>query len=584
MKIVNLLKKLFISLYSSIRRFPISIGFSTATAILLIILSHNEMSFSSSLKDQITRISMVLALGIPISLCIKLFFDRSKDTSLASKTAIYLIGSSVLIFYYFFLINNFERVAISRYVGVSAAFYLIFLFMPYFYKRGGFELYVIKLSTRFFVTALYSLILFGGISAILFTIDKLLGVHIQSKIYLDIWIAVVGVFAPCFFLAGIPLQTQNFEDTDYSRLLKVLLLYIMMPLIVAYTVILYIYFAKVIITFSWPVGMVAHLVLWYGVINVIVFFLIAPLRSENNWVRVFIFWLSKLLVPLLIMMFVSIGIRVNAYGITENRYFVIVLGLWVLGIMIYSSLTKTRRNIIMPISLSIIIILSIFGPWSAYSISKFSQNARFESLLSKNNMLENNKIVKPKVTVSEEDKTEISRVLGYFSDYHKLADVKYLPTDFKIDNMENVFGFPNTNTGYRNQEIRYLSYNTNMADKPINIKGYEYLINIRSYDVKVSKLDNGVQVNYNNQSTELSILSDGKEIFKNKLSEIAKEIHKKYGTTGKNELSLDEASSTTENEKVKLKFIMQNISGEEDKSTGEIRINSIDFYVLISMK
>jgi hypothetical protein len=584
MKILKLLKQLFISLYFSIKRFPISIACATSATIIFIILFNNQQDISNNTREVLTRIGMILVLGVPISLCIKLFFEKKEVARIKTISLIYLIGAIGLLFYYLFLLKEFEMVSITRYIAVNTAFYLSFLFIPYFYKKNDFELYVIKLLTRFFVTAFYSLILFGGISAILFTINKLLGVEIQGKIYIDIWMAIVGVFAVCFFLAGIPSYSHGFDSSDYSKLLKVLLLYIVIPLIIAYTIILYIYFAKVIITFKWPMGMVGNLVLWYGVICVVVFFFISPLCDSTNWVRRFIFWLSKIIIPLIIMMFVSIGIRVKAYGITENRYYVIVLGLWVLGIMIYQTFVKSRRNIILPISLSVIAILSVFGPWSSYAVSENSQNSRFEHLLIKNYMLINNRIVKPSKTVSDEDEMEISQILGYFSNSHKLSDVKYLPPNFNINKMEDVFGFPNNYSRYGNQGVKYFNYNLAVKNMPISIEGYDYLFNINNYEPTANQSDNVPQVNYKSESSELSVILKGKEVYKNLVLSFVKQIYKKHGAINNSDLALKELTFVDENDRVKIKLIIQNVGGQEDKSTGGVLVNSINFYVLLKIK
>ena len=48
--------------------------------------------------------------------------------------------------------------------------------------------------------------------------------------------------------------------------------------------------------------------------------------------------------------------------------------------MIYYSLAKQFRNIILPISLALVALLTVVGPWSAYSLSKYSQNARLEAI------------------------------------------------------------------------------------------------------------------------------------------------------------------------------------------------------------
>lgn len=69
--------------------------------------------------------------------------------------------------------------------------------------------------------------------------------------------------------------------------------------------------------------------------------------------------LPKVILPLLLLMFFSIGIRIKAYGVTENRYYVIALSLWVFGVMIYFSLVKKFKNILLPVTLSIIIFISV---------------------------------------------------------------------------------------------------------------------------------------------------------------------------------------------------------------------------------
>ena len=105
-------------------------------------------------------------------------------------------------------------------------------------------------------------------------------------------------------------------------------------------------------------------------------------------------YFPKVILPLIVMMFISIGIRINAYGVTENRYFVVALGIWVFIVMIYFSTIKKLRNIILPISLSVITFISVFGPFSSYSISKYSQNKRVTNLFVKNNMIKDNKVLK----------------------------------------------------------------------------------------------------------------------------------------------------------------------------------------------
>lgn len=585
MKLSGILKQLLMSLYSSLKRFPIAIGLASSVTVLLIVLTHNDQNFSKDTQELLGRIAMLLALGIPVSLCIKLLFERTREVKIAGKLAAYLIAAAVLVLYYFFLLKDFGMVSVTRYIALSTVFYSIFLFVPYFYKRTGFELYIIKLFTRFFVTVLYAVVLYIGMAAILFTIDKLFGAHVSEKLYLDIWYVVAGVFASSFFLAGVPLHVQTFDTSGYPKLLKVLLLYIIMPIIAVYTAILYVYFAKLVITLQWPVGMVAHLVLWYSTISAVVLFMISPLVNENKWVKLFVFWLSKSILPLLVMMFISVGIRVRAYGITENRYFVIALGLWVLGIMIYLALSGPRRNIILPVSFAVIAFLSVIGPWNSYSVSRFSQNMRFESFLTKHNMIRDHKIVKAGISIPEEDKKEISRILSYFSKSHKLSDIRYLPKDFKIDDMQNLFGFSYADDfNYRPEDSEYFAYSTDAASSPIDIKGYDFLFTIRSYSPRATQPDNGLEATYDNKSYEIKITAEGSEIYRNSLQGFVEQFHKNLQSAAVQNPSPEEAAWIDENENVKIKIVLQNINGREDRTSGKLVIDSVDFQVLVHLK
>ena len=221
---------------------------------------------------------MVLALGVPLSLCIKLFFERKEQYKKVSQFVSYLGGAVLLIAYYNFFLKDIDMVSTSRYIAFSLILYLIFLFISYLPNREDFEFYVIRIFTRFFTTILYSLVLYLGLSAILFAIDELLGVNIKGEIYYYAGLIVAGIFAPSFFLAGLPVKDEILTVSEYSRLLMVLVLYIIMPLFTVYTVILYIYFGKIIITRLWPEGLVSvsHLVLWYSAISAAVLFFISP--------------------------------------------------------------------------------------------------------------------------------------------------------------------------------------------------------------------------------------------------------------------------------------------------------------------
>lgn len=583
MKLIELLRKILKNLKTSIKRFPVTIGISVACVILLIYLSELGYDGSNNLREIIKRIVMVLALGIPLSLSIKLIFERLEKKKKIQLFGSYLIGAIALISYYTFLLKSFNMIPITRYTGVSLILYLSFLIISYLPNRDNFERYIIKILGRFFTTVIYSFVLFLGLSAILFTIDRLLGVSVKGEIYYYCWLIVVGVFAVTFFLAGIPQYEDNLNDYEYPKVLKVLILYIVMPLISVYTLILYIYFGKIIVTTQWPQGLVSHLVLWYSAISAFILFLITPLVKHNIWAKRFMEIFPKVIIPLVIMMFFSIGIRINAYGVTENRYYVVALALWILLIMLYFSKVKKYWNIILPISLAVIIFISIFGPINSYSVSRFSQNKRLEKILLNYDMINNNTVGKSNKIIPEEDMREISSIIRYFDINHELSELKYFPKDFKIEQMESVLGFKYYDEYYNNGD-NYFFLSSRSTNQLVDIKGYDYLFDGRNQGFKgdsTGKYD----LDFNYETNMLKIKQSSNEIYSKDLTVYINNLIDKYGYSKTSDnVPASEMSFEDENEDIKIKIQLVHLSGMRELSTGKIQSKGIEFYILIKNK
>jgi hypothetical protein len=582
----NVFKGILRGIKNSLERFPQTIGISTICVVILIYISEITPETSGDYIETLGRVTMVIALGIPLSLCIKLFFEKQKSYKKISMYASYLVSILLLIFYFYFFLKDMDMVSISRYIGFSLILYLVSIFISYLPNRKDFEIYVVRSFARFFTTVLYSLVLFLGLSAILFTIDQLLGVNVKSELYYYTFLMTTGIFATSFFLAGIPAKDEVLNVSDYSRLLKVLVLYIVMPLISIYTIILYIYFGKIIITRQWPEGLVSHLVLWYSATSAAVLFFISPLLREKTWPKRFMIYFPKAILPLIVMMFISIGIRINAYGVTENRYFVVALGIWVFLIMMYFTTSKKFINIILPVSLAIITTISVFGPFSSYSISKYSQNKRLVKIFNKNNMILDNKVIKASASVSEDDTRQISSIINYFNNKHNLSDALILPKDFEISEMEKVLGVKYSGDNYQNDN-EYFYFNSLGSSEPMDIKGYDYFFDSRNNNNNESKNSKNIpfSINYDYEFSTLKLTQDGKDIYKKDLMEFTNKLLEKYRTNQQQQnIPVEEMSFEDENDKVKIKINFSNISGNKNVSSGELQSKNFEFYILIKLK
>jgi len=563
-------------LSTGIKRFPEAIFFAAATVVTLISINHGDYNSN----DVLERIAMILALGIPASLCVKMLIEKTNGS--IQRRVIMMIGIiGALVLYYMFLLQEINVVTSSRYIATTLALYLLFAVIPYCARKNHFELYLVNLFTRFFVTYLYAFILFLGLAFTLFTINTLFNLDLTYKLYFDMWLIVVVIFAPAFFLADIPTFEENQEYDEYSKVLKVLILYIVMPIIVVYTAILYAYFIKILFERSWPEGLVSHLVLWYSIVTSVVIVFVYPLRKSNKWVSGFTSYLPKVIMPGLLMMFISMGIRISAYGITENRYFVIVSGIWVTLAMIHFILGKKTKNIHVVIALIIIAAIAVYGPLSSYSVSKFSQNARLEDLFTKYDMIQNGSITEPSTEITQEDKQHISSIIIYFNSRHDLHNIKFIPEDYTIENIEEVLGFElfyHWDAPYNPRD--YFRYFTREEGRIVDIETFDYLVEFPPHSFTNMEIDEeNMHVSFNNEERVLKVLIGNEEVYVKRMDDVVMNIIKDKGD--KYELKSDEMMYVDEFDNITIKYLFNHISGYKDMSGDAVNIDFIEFKVLI---
>ena len=259
------------------------------------------------------------------------------------------------------------------------------------------------------------------------------------------FILIIGLFNTWFFVVRIPKDLEKLEEiTTYPKGLRIFTQYVLLPLIILYLIILYGYGAKILIEGDWPKGIVSYLISGVSVFGIFAMLLIYPYRVEKDkgWIGKFSTWYYYLLLPLIVLLFIAVGMRIADYGITINRYVLVVLGIWLTLVSLYFSLGKSNIKII-PVLLTIFLGLSSFGPWGMSSVSEKSQINRLENILSENGILKEGKIQNkviwikdsmPKLNSLNEETNEkllpdsvhneVYSIINYLDKYHGLEGVR----------------------------------------------------------------------------------------------------------------------------------------------------------------
>ena len=260
-------------------------------------------------------------------------------------------------------------------------------------------------------------------------IHSLFNIDFDEKIYVHLFITVAVVLNTWFFLAGVPSRIIGLEQVrEYPKGLRIFTQYVLLPLVVIYLIILYFYEAKILFTLVWPRGFVSYLIIGFSTLGILALLLVWPLRddAEHTWIRTFTKRFFLALFPLIILLILAIGRRVMEYGVTENRYFLIILALWLFIVALYFLFSRRKHIKFVPLSLFFAALSSGFGPWNAFEVSSISQHNRLQSIFEKNKMMVNGKATKSKKGIKKVDEREISSIVNYMIDVHGVESIQDL--------------------------------------------------------------------------------------------------------------------------------------------------------------
>lgn len=368
---------------AAFNRFPWNILCGVTGAVCLIVLIHTE--HNPWLEGQCERLAMAAAVGMPLFFSLRMVRESAESLKRWPIEAFGVVLLALWVIAQPPRPSDAPGIIWIRWLLLIAALHFLVAVSPYLRRTGqaGFWQFNRRLFLRFCLATLYTVVLTSGLELALLSADKLFELKFNNA-YGDLFFIMVGVFHPAFFLAGVPTDFQALnEDTEYPRGLKAFTQFALAPLVAVYTAILYAYTIKIIIARSWPHGWVALPVLLLSGIGIFAFLLLYPLRTrdEEKWAQWFTTNLPRSLAPLTLLLLLSLRVRISEYGVTESRYLGVVLGFWVLVWALVFVLRKQTGIRWVPSSLSVIFLLTAFGPWSAGAISKQGQLTKLQRFL-----------------------------------------------------------------------------------------------------------------------------------------------------------------------------------------------------------
>lgn len=480
-------KKITSNLKTTFSRFPVVLAFLAFITINVSILIENTFLDQENL---IVRMIFAAIFGVFLSITSQFLIERFEK--LLKYNLILKISSIVLaILYYLFLTtdNQFAQVMVVRLLVCSFALFAIYLYLPSAKNKVNFGKVALIHFKSAITAILYAVVIFVGLVAIFFAIDLLL-IDLDEKIIGHMANIVFIFFMPMYYLSLLP-KFNSIVEADikkaeelsiYPKVLEILVSKIVIPLILIFSVVLVAYFVKILVTGIWPVGQVGPMVLGYSAVGLFIYIL--GHNINNNFTVNFRKYFPIILIPLVMMQLYSSWIRIDAYGITESRYYIVLFGVFSILSALYLILSKVKNPNMIVFLAACFALISILPPIDAFSISKNSQVSRIEEILIRNDMLVNNKVI-PKSEISNEDKKEITSISNYLANMGYLDNISWIPDEYShineyYSNFNKIYGFQQYYEYHYQEEFDYI-FATLDASSPIDIQGFHAFLKFNLY-------------------------------------------------------------------------------------------------------
>ena len=523
-------------LQQAVLRFPLTIAAILTFAVLMIIQIHNN--YKNRFDE---RLWWMLGLTILLSLAFYLFAENRMRCLLKNILNVLLIAC--VAWFAFTLQKPVVEAEIIRILVLGVSFGAAVFFAPYITGKRPLEFwnYVLDVIYQLITAYVFAGVLMAGLSLALLSLDKLFGMNIPNNTYSYLSVLCFVVFGSIYFLSSLPRVNKNEEEKsiEFPKIYKILGLYILLPILGIYILILYVYLAKIIVTWELPNGWVSWLVSILGIVGYLTISLLHPLLLlpnpqkfapqppkggvQEGQAKIVTFLKSfsnspfrglgglfpLIYLPLLILMFVGILRRLSDYGITINRLYVLLLNLWLFGVSIYLFITRTRQVKWIYISFAAIAFIFSVGPWSVFSITKHTLKSELTRLYTEAKpFIKDQK--NPEIAGIDAAKTkrlyDITRYLKqtYGNESVKTVIVSVFGKDVKTDNLMTI---PAIFEG--NMSDKFFSIYTNDNDFELQIADYSTYIRLTK-DSNDNNLFKSDSLSVELKNTQVEILQNGK--------------------------------------------------------------------------
>ena len=378
-------------------------------------------------------------------------------------------------------------------------------------------------------------ILFLLYAAIEYTITSLFDIDYKT------WDGWYGQMALVLFCGLAPVLFFAMEDhpetIEIRRFWAVMLNWVLTPALLIYTVVLYVYAAKILFTWNLPKGGVAIMVTVFFVI----FFAVKMLQmlTEPRPFKWFYDHFSLFVLPLLALFWTGLTRRLMDYGLTESRYYLLLGGILMTCCVLIFLFRNRRGYFALAVgALCVVLLVVLVPPLRCEKVAMRSQVHRVRTFAQQLNRLNDDGTLRlpapdPSDTTRMVEHRRLYQSLDYIGDNDTLILKREFGLEYAGDYLESLSkrtsDYASAWSEERAQEVMieeqgegaYLSY---YDAKPIDLSGFRRAYpNVESWYRPETK---------DSEEEKVPLMRVGDHI-KISMDQMLEEQFRKYGFSGK---------------------------------------------------
>jgi hypothetical protein len=596
---------IFKGAYRAFRTFPVSIASAVAFAIVTMIKIQLEWAQQESLNFLFSCLNWSFALGAILGMAL-IVAERSRinrgraflTVNLLGLTAmvvcflgLYMYGGRVLSENDYTIISSLASARVSAAILVSLIAFVILSGDPR--ERFEFTSSFFMTLKAFFIALVYGLVILAGASGVARAFQALLYREMSGKVYMYI-LTLACFLAFTIFIGYFPdfrkgeIDEHRETAQKQPRFIEILFVYIMVPIVLALTVVLLIWAGITVFKgMQVPFLRLSGIAAAYTIGGLWLHAMVS--EHESGMARLY-----RRVYPIasfVILAFEAWAVikQLQGSGLKTAEYSFILI--WIIAAvgagMLLVKKSKAHRSIAVLIcALAIIAVLPVVG-YQALPVR--AQVSRLEKLLNEEQILESDRLTPALSEPSAPVRIAITDAVNYLA----YTEGAKLPSWFERDLRDSVvfktkLGFEQTwaNTDGTSEPGQYLGTYLHLASEAVDISDYRWAVNPQN-DYKDGQAyvtvggDKGIYKIYWTITSgtgipSLKILLNDQAILEQDMGEYIKKLSEKYppSQAGNVEATLEDMSLALKTSKLDILLVFNNIQISVDTST-----NATSYYL-----